>query len=143
MNTSIITSPRPRRAMEDWWRKILLQSLLEMQTLSHGRMRIFWEVHLVKRGLLPVLPFVGVTNDRFGFIEDGQWKEWAIPSVESLRTFWSRLSCDSDPLFDLLLSFLPGSKQTCMVCQWSHIPITAMYSEHTCCSCRKQPLPTQ
>jgi hypothetical protein len=119
---------------------ILQRLVKEMSRMSEHRLRIFWEYHMIQRGMIPAVS-PGVSNDRFGYIHNNQWNEWRIPSVETIRKYWDSLVAGTktasslDPLFDQLLAFLPGNKMTCFACRWKHIPETAMYNRSLCCAC--------
>jgi hypothetical protein len=67
---------------------------------------------------------------------------WNIPSVQLMRVYWSDMlrGVKTETLhklhrvFQIIVSLLPGGKETCSCCGWS-IPVTEMSSGDVCCFC--------
>lgn len=107
----------------------------DLTKLNPIRRRVFWEVSMVHRGIIP--PRIHTEcNDVFGVLNEHHiWEEWNIPSIDIMRRYWKALGI-SDMCAQQLLSHLPGKTMCCAVCQWQ-LPETAMHQPDECVLCHE------
>jgi hypothetical protein len=96
--------------------------------------------YIVASGLIPreILATV-VTNDRFGYVHDGRWREFNIVNTTCLRMYWESIlglqgvqSLRSE--LQHFLTNLPGETSTCRVCGWC-LPMCDMFTSEQCTKC--------
>jgi hypothetical protein len=121
---------------------IMYRRVLYMLTAGKS-LQFIWEDYLSHEGFIPrSIKQNIVSNDRFGFIHNGLWKEWSIVNVTTMRMYWDNLLIDLqhtdkqriEEICKSLLNTLPGKLVQCQCCTW-HSPQTEMWNDSTCSYC--------
>lgn len=128
---------------------VIMQNIFHTLGKTVGRLRknhspqYIFERYLQEHGFIPHINAKTVNNSQYGYIANGEWKEWKAPTVNIMRYYWKMLLRNiaggrTNSLFQDVLQetvkLLPGEFKMCSRCLWN-LPISEFENEDLCTFC--------